>query len=188
MFKKKHLFLFNLLCKPGHVWGSQDPISCSILFQIQARADRSKISALRNKTACGMPSMTWRWKKECNIADTDFLFLRWEALQQYHWMSRNLPLLNSNCYKTILVNFGVLQLVVNSCVLWREGGWCSEVVLSQSSSCGIFYDKHRAACKSAHHQYNSRFLIILVCEILIGILKWLNYFSNLKTAGECKLV
>ena len=68
--------------------------------------------------------------------------------------------------------------------MFCEGGvvGVAGVVLSQSSSCRIFYGEHRATCKSAHHQNNTRFLIVLVSEILIGIL------TLLKTAGDCKLV
>lgn len=57
--------------------------------------------------------------------------------------------------------------------MFCEGGvvGVAGVVLSQSSSCSVFYGKRKATCKSAHCQNNMRFLIILVSEILIGILK-----------------
>lgn len=61
-------------------------------------------------------------------------------------------------------------------------------VLNHSSSCRIFHAKHRATFKSAYHQNNTGFLILLVSEMLTGILNLFGYFGTLKTAGKCELV
>lgn len=57
--------------------------------------------------------------------------------------------------------------------MFCEGGvvGVAGVVLSQNSSGRVFYGKRKATCKSAHCRNNMRFLIILLSEILIGILK-----------------